>query len=106
MMVPPPPVHNLSDQEDSKAERETITLRVTESRQTLDAVVLDKRADRIYVMLSEGTQSVFCELKPTQSELAYFGNALGREVVYERSRAQVQSDIDRGSLAISDPTPR
>jgi CheY-like chemotaxis protein len=36
-----------------------------------------------------------CELTPTRTGAAYVGSALGREIVYERSRDQVQADIDR-----------
>ena len=46
-------------------------------------------------MLGEGVHSVKCELAPTRNGLAYAGNVTGREIVYERSRAQVQADIDR-----------
>jgi hypothetical protein len=74
---------------------EKITLRVTESGRTMEVVVLNKRAERIEVVLGEGVHSVRCQLTPTRNALAYVGNAMGREVVYERSRAQVQADIDR-----------
>lgn len=74
---------------------EKITLRVTESGRTMEVVVLNKRAERIEVVLGEGVHSVRCQLAPTRNALAYVGNAMGREVVYERSRAQVQADIDR-----------
>jgi hypothetical protein len=39
-------------------------------------------------------------LTPTRNALAYVGNAMGREIVYERSRAQVQADIDRVNPAL------
>jgi hypothetical protein len=74
---------------------EKITLRVTESGRTMEVVVLNKRAERIEVVLGEGVHSVRCELTPTRNALAYVGSAMGREIVYERSRAQVQADIDR-----------
>ena len=74
---------------------EKITLRVTESGRTMEVVVLNKRTERIEVVLGEGVHSVRCQLTPTRNALAYVGNAMGREVVYERSRAQVQADIDR-----------
>ena len=67
----------------------------TESGQTLDVVVYDKRADRIQVVLGEGPHSVRCDLTPTRNGLAYAGSVMGREIVYERSREQVQADIDR-----------
>jgi hypothetical protein len=74
---------------------EKITVRVTQSGQTIEVVVLSKRAERIEVVLGEGVHSVRCELLPTRNAQAYFGSAMGREIVYERSRAQVKADIDR-----------
>jgi len=76
-------------------ETEKIKVRVTETRQTMDVVVFNKRADRIEVVLGEGVHSVKCELTPTRNGLAYAGSVMGREIVYERSREQVQADIDR-----------
>jgi hypothetical protein len=61
----------------------------------LELVVYDKRADRIQVVLGEGVHSVRCDLTPTRNGLAYAGSVMGREIVYERSRDQVQADIDR-----------
>jgi len=74
---------------------ERITVRVTESGQTMEVVVLNKRAERIQVVLGEGVHSVRCELTPTRTGQAYAGSVMGREIVYERSREQVQADIDR-----------
>ena len=34
-------------------------------------------------------------LTPTRNGFAYAGNAMGREIVYERSRAAVESDLKR-----------
>lgn len=85
---------------------ERITVRVTETRQTLDVVVLHKRAERIQVVLGEGVHSVKCDLTPTRNGLAYAGSALGREIVYERSRDQVQADIDRLNPAVRGPRRR
>jgi hypothetical protein len=67
----------------------------TESGQTLEVVVYDKRADRITVVVGEGPHSVKCDLTPTRNALAYAGSVMGRELVYERSREQVQADMDR-----------
>ena len=39
--------------------------------------------------------SVRCEMVPNRAESAYVGRAMGREIVYERSRKLVQADIDR-----------
>jgi DUF2075 family protein len=66
-----------------------------ENGQTIDVVILNKRADRIQVVIGEGVHSVRCELTPTRNGLAYAGSIMGREIVYERSRDQVQADIDR-----------
>ena len=74
---------------------EKITLRVTETRQTIDVVVFSKRAEVIEVVIGEGTHSMKCALTPTRNGLAYAGSIMGREIVYERSRDQVQADIDR-----------
>lgn len=74
---------------------EKIKVSVTDTGQTLEVVVLNKRADRIQVVLGQGLHSVRCELTPTRNGLAYAGSAMGREIVYQRSREQVQADIDR-----------
>ena len=74
---------------------EKIKVRVTNTGQTMDVMVLSKRADRIEVVLGEGVHSVRCALTPTRTGLAYAGSVMGREIVYERGREQVQSDIDR-----------
>ena len=74
---------------------EKIKVRITESGQTIDVVVLNKRASHIEVVIGEGIHNVKCELTPTRSGQAYVGNVKGREIVYERSREQVQADIDK-----------
>ena len=84
---------------------EKITIR-TETGQTLDVVVLNKRADRIQVVLGEGIHSVKCELVPTRNGLAYAGSVMGREIIYERSRAQVQADLDIRNPGLRKPRPR
>jgi hypothetical protein len=66
-----------------------------ESGQVLEVVVLSKRAEHIEVVLGEGVHSVKASLTPTRNGLAYAGSVMGREIVYERSREQVQADIDR-----------
>ncbi|HSB48801.1 MAG TPA: hypothetical protein VLD15_04735 [Burkholderiales bacterium] len=74
---------------------EKIKVRVTETRQTIDVVVLNKRAEHIEVVIGEGIHNVKCTLSPTRNGLAYVGTVMGREIVYERSREQVKADIDR-----------
>ena len=67
----------------------------TEAGQLLEVTVLHKRAEHIQVLLGQGEHSVKCDLSPTRNGLAYAGSVMGRELVYERSRDQVQADIDR-----------
>jgi hypothetical protein len=74
---------------------EKITVRVTETKQTIEVVVFNKRAEVIEVVIGEGMHSMKCALTPTRNALAYAGSVMGREIVYERSREQVQADIDR-----------
>ena len=85
---------------------EKITVRVTESRQTLQVVVLDKRAGQIQVVLGEGIHNVKCDLTPTRNGLAYAGTVMGREIVYEHSSKQVQADIDRLNPVLRKPQRR
>ncbi len=73
---------------------EKIKVRVTQTDQTMEVVVFNKRADCIEVVLGEGVHSVKCQLTPTRTGKAYVGSVVGREIVYERSREQVQADID------------
>jgi len=76
---------------------EKIQVRVTASGQTLDVVVLNKRLDVIQVVLGEGVHNVRCDLMPTRNASAYVGNAMGREIVYERSREDVKADLARAA---------
>ena len=76
---------------------EKIQVRVTSSGQTLDVVVLSKRLDVITVVLGEGIHNVRCDLMPTRNASAYVGNAMGREIVYERSREDVKADLARAA---------
>ena len=85
---------------------EKIKVRVTSTGQTLDVVVFSKRAEVITVVLGEGVHSVRCSLTPTRNGLAYAGSALGREIVYERSQAQVRADLERLDPAVRGPRPR
>jgi hypothetical protein len=84
---------------------EKIKLR-TETGQTIDVVVLNKRADHIEVVIGEGVHNVKCTLTPTRNGLAYAGTVMGREVIYERSREQVQADIDRLNPSLRKPRGR
>ena len=75
-------------------QNETIKIK-TETWQTLEVVILEKRADRIQIVLGTGVHSVKADLSPSRNGLAYVGSVMGREIIYERSREQVQADIDR-----------
>jgi hypothetical protein len=74
---------------------EKIKVRVTQTDQLMEVVVFNKRPDGIEVVIGEGVHNVKCTLTPTRNALAYAGSIMGREIVYERSRAQVEADIDR-----------
>ena len=74
---------------------EKIPVKVTASGQTIHVVVLNKRLDVIQVVLGEGVHNVRCDLTPTRNGTAYVGNAMGREIVYERSREDVKGDLAR-----------
>jgi hypothetical protein len=73
---------------------EKIKIRVTETDAIVEVVVFSKHADKIEVVLGEGVHSVKCELLPTANGIAYVGSAMGREIVYERSRDEVQADVE------------
>lgn len=85
---------------------ERITVRVTTTGQTLDVVVLNKRVDAIEIVLGEGVHSVRCRLNPTRTGAAYVGNAMGREIVYERGRDQVKADLERLHAMVDRSTRR
>lgn len=85
---------------------EKIKVRVTSTGQTLDVVVFSKRPEVITVVLGEGVHSVRCSLTPTRNGFAYAGSALGREIVYERSQAQVKADTERLDPRLKDPRRR
>ena len=77
-----------------------------ESGQTVDVAVFSLRANAIEVVVGEGQHSVKCELLPTRNGLAYAGNVMGREIVYEKSKAEVQADIDKTNPALRRSRPR
>ena len=85
---------------------EKITVRVTSTGQTLDVVVFSKRAEVITVVLGEGVHNMRCSLTPTRNGMAYVGSAMGREIVYERSQAQVKADIEKLDPRLKDPRRR
>jgi hypothetical protein len=85
---------------------EKIKVRVTSTGQTLEVVVFSKRAEVITVVLGEGVHNVRCSLTPTRNGFAYAGNAMGREIVYERSQEQVRADIERLNPVVRGPRGR
>jgi hypothetical protein len=84
---------------------EKIKLR-TETGQLIDAVVMSKRPEHIEVVIGEGVHNVKCQLTPTRNGLAYAGTIMGREVIYERSRDQVEADIERLNPNVRKPRGR
>jgi len=76
---------------------EKITVRATHNGQSFEVTVFNKRVDNIQVVLGEGVHSVRCDLTPTRNGSAYVGNAMGREIVYERSREDVKGDLARAA---------
>ena len=78
----------------------------TENGQLMEVVVFSKRPNAIQVVIGEGIHNVKCELTPTRNGLAYAGSVMGRELVYERSREQVQADIDILNPALRKSRPR
>lgn len=85
---------------------EKIQVNVTESGQTMDVLVYSKRADQIDVVIGEGVHSVRCELTPTRLGNAYVGKVMGREIIYNRSRDDVQAEIEERRNAIENPRRR
>jgi hypothetical protein len=71
---------------------ERIKVRLTSTGQEIDVVVFSKRPEAIEVVIGEGVHNVRCTLTPTRTGLAYAGSARGREIVYEKSRAQVEAE--------------
>ncbi len=71
-----------------------IKVKVTDTGKTMDVVVLNKRVEFIEVVLGEGIHSVKYQLTPTRNGMAYAGSAMGREIVYEKSRDQVKAEIE------------
>jgi hypothetical protein len=85
---------------------EKIRVKVTETGQMLDVVVLSKRASGIQIVLGEGVHNVKCDLSPTRNGQGYAGTIAGREIVYERTREQVTADLDFRSPTLHDPRRR
>ena len=85
---------------------EKIKVRITDTGKTMDVVILNKRLEFIEVVLGEGIHNVKCTLAPTRNGLAYAGSAMGREIVYERSREQVKADLELFNPAVPKGRPR
>jgi hypothetical protein len=71
-----------------------IEVRITETDAMIKVLVFSKHVEKIEVVLGEGVHSVKCALTPTPNGAAYVGSAMGREIVYERSREQVKADVE------------
>ena len=85
---------------------EKIKVRITDTGKTMEVVVLSKRVEWIEVVLGEGIHSVKCQLTPTRNGMAYAGSAMGREIVYERSRDRVKADLELFNPAVPKSRPR
>ena len=81
-------------------QNETITVTNTESGKTMDVIVLSKHANQISIVIGEGVHSVQCELTPTKYGQTYAGSIMGREIIYHRSREEVQADLDQINPAL------
>lgn len=79
---------------------ETITVVNTDTGKSMDVVVMKKQPGQISVVIGEGIHNIRCELMPTKNGQAYVGNVMGREIVYHRSREQVQADLDSVNPAL------
>jgi hypothetical protein len=83
-----------------------IKVRITDTGKTMDVVVLNKRVEFIDVVLGEGIHNVKCQLTPTRNGMAYAGSAMGREIVYERSREQVKAELELLNPTVRKGRPR
>lgn len=79
---------------------ETITVTNIETEQSMDVVVFDKRANLITIVIGTGVHSVKCDLLPTKNGQAYAGSVMGREIVFNCSREQIQAELDHDNQAL------
>ena len=59
-----------------------------------------KHANQISIVIGEGVHSVQCQLTPTKYGQTYAGSIMGREIIYHRSREEVQADLDQINPAL------
>ncbi|MGQ0511889.1 MAG: hypothetical protein ACT4P9_14900 [Betaproteobacteria bacterium] len=85
---------------------EKLKVRITETGQQIEVVLFSRHASSIQVVIGTGEHSMKCTLSPTRNEMAYAGSIMGREIVYERSKAQVQADIDKLNPTLRPSRPR
>jgi len=85
---------------------EKIKVKATESGQILEVVVLSKRPEVIEVVLGQGIHNVRAELHPNRLGTAYVGKVMGRELVYERSQADVKAEIEKLNPDLRKPVRR
>lgn len=67
----------------------------TENGRSIEAVVVSKSAEAIWVAIGSGVHNVRCKLEPTRNAQAYAGSVMGREVLYRRSVKEVRADLAR-----------
>lgn len=85
---------------------EKIKVRITETGQQIEVVLFSRHASSIQVVIGTGEHSMKCTLSPTRNEMAYAGSIMGREIVYERSVAQVKADVDKLNPTLRPSRPR
>lgn len=78
----------------------------TETGQVLEVAVFSKRVDAIEIVIGEGVHNMKCTLTPTRNGLAYAGSVRGRELVYEKSRKQVEGELETIKQAYNKSRPR
>lgn len=78
----------------------------TESGQEMEVVVYFKSVQKIEIVIGEGVHSMKCDLLPTRNGLAYAGEIKGRELIYARSRDEVQADLDKVDPSLRQSRPR
>ncbi len=79
---------------------ETISITNTDSGKTMDVVVLNKKPEQITIVIGEGIHNVQCELTPVKNGQAYVGSVMGREMVYHKSREEVQAELAHNNPAL------
>ena len=87
-------------------QNEKIKVRITDTGVVVEVVIFSKRAGAIEVVVGEGVHNMKCTLTPTRNGLAYAGSLRGRELVYERSVKDVESELNLINQAYNKSRPR